>query len=425
MTHRYGCRSLRQRFPCMADIAMTTLDETLTRRVTARGRITFAEFMELALYWPNGGYYIGASIEDTASDYYTSPSAHPAFGALLSLHLEEAWRLLDRPDPFVVVELGAGSGRLAGDITRYAVHLDGSFRQALRYVAVDRAPREQLAEQAVQWLEAADIPLRGVTGCILSNELLDAFPVHRVVLRGGRLQEIYVAYREGLLVEVEDEPSTPEITARLSEEGVVLVEGQRAEVCLELDRWVEQVATALERGFLVTVDYGYSARDLYSTVRLAGTLRCYFKHTLSDNPYVRVGQQDMTAHVDFTAVANLGERHGLISQPLLTQADFLGNLGLGTFQRRLMSAGLGQSERDANRMAMLDLARPGGMGDFKVLVQGKGVDAAALTGVRGASDAWRKRLDDLPLPLLDEAHISVMSARYPHAAQGWGDSWPT
>ncbi len=138
-----------------------------------------------------------------------------------------------------------------------------------------------------------------------------------------------------------------------------------------------------------------------------------------------MGEQDITSHVDFTAVANLGERHGLNSQPSLTQADFLGNLGLGSFQRRLMGAGLGQSERDANRMAMLDLARPGGMGDFKVLVQGKGVDAAALTGIRGASDAWRERLADLPLPLLDESHISVMGARYPHAAQGLGDSWPT
>jgi SAM-dependent MidA family methyltransferase len=404
---------------------MTTLDETLTRRIATRGRITFAEFMGLTLYWPNGGYYSGASIQDPVPDYYTSPSTHPAFGALLSLQLEEAWRLLGSPDPFVVVEPGAGSGRLAGDITRYAEHLDGSFRKALRYVAVDRAPRERSADQAVQWIEAADIPLRGVTGCILSNELLDAFPVHRVVLRKGRLQEIYVTNREGWLVEVEDEPSTPEIAARLNEEEVVLAEGQRAEVCLEFDRWMERTASALERGFLVTVDYGYPASELYSPARLAGTLRCYFKHTLSDNPYLRVGQQDMTAHVDFTAVADLGERHGLTSQPLLTQAGFLGNLGLGTFQRRLMGTGLGQSERDANRMAMLDLARPGGMGDFKVLVQGKGVDAALLTGIRGHSDAWKERLADLPLPLLDEAHISVMGARYPHAAQGWGDNWPT
>ncbi len=404
---------------------MTTLDETLTRRVATRGRITFAEFMELALYWPNGGYYSGSSIRDPASDYFTAPSAHPVFGALLSLQLEEAWRLLGCPDPFVVVEPGAGLGQLAVDITRYAEYLDPSFRQSLRYVAMDRAIPAQSGDSGVQWLEASDIPLSGVTGCILSNELMDAFPVHRVVLRGGRLLEIYVAFQNDQLVEVEDEPSTFDIAARLSEEAVVLVEGQRAEVCLELDRWVEQAAAALERGFLVTVDYGYPARELYSTVRPAGTLRCYFKHTLSDNPCVRVGEQDMTVHVDFTAVASLGERHGLVSQPLLTQADFLGNLGLGAFQRRLMGAGLGQSERDANRMAMLDLARPGGMGDFKVLLQGKGVDGSTLTGVRSASDTWKERLADLPLPLLDEAHISVMGARYPHAVQGWGDSWPT
>ena len=404
---------------------MTTLDETLIRRVAARGKITFAEFMEMALYWPNGGYYTGSSIQDPAPDYFTSPSAHPAFGALLALQMEEAWRLLDRPDPFVVVEPGAGSGRLAKDVISYAQYLDASFQRALRYVAVERAVTVQPAGPGVEWLEAADIPLRGVTGCILSNELLDAFPVHRIVLRGGRLLEIYVTYQEGRLVEVEEEPSTPDIAARLNGEGVVLAEGQRAEVCLELGPWMEQAAAALERGFLVTVDYGYPARELYSAERPEGTLRCYYKHTLSDNPYVRVGEQDMTAHVDFTAVAVLGERHGLSSEPPLTQAEFLGNLGLGAFQRRLAGAGLGQSKRDANRMAMLDLARPGGMGDFKVLLQGKGVDTAALTGVHGASDFWTERLAGLPLPLLDETHISVMGARYPHAAQGLGDRWPT
>ena len=185
-------------------------------------------------------------------------------------------------------------------------------------------------------------------------------------------------------------------------------------------------SAALERGFILTIDYGHAAQELYSRQRFQGTLRCYYQHTLAANPYVRVGEQDITAHVDFTAVANLGTRYGLRNQPLQTQTSFLSNLGLRTFQRRLAAFGLGQRERDANRMAMLELARPGGMGDFKVLVQSKNVDIPAMTGVHGASDEWRERVAGLPLPLplRDGEHLSLMEARYPHMAQNWEEGWP-
>jgi SAM-dependent MidA family methyltransferase len=263
-----------------------------------------------------------------------------------------------------------------------------------------------------------------VTGCILSNELLDAMPVHRVVGRHGRLREIYVTWRDGQLAEEEEEPSSPAISARLAEEGVTLEDGQRAEVCLELESWARDVAGALSKGFVLTVDYGHKATDLYSLQRREGTLRCYYRHTLSADPYQRVGSQDMTTHVDFTATAALGTRYGLTGQPLHTQALFLHNLGLRTFQRRLVAAGLGQSQRDANRMAMLELARPGGMGDFKVLVQSKNVANPSLTGLVGASRAWEERLANLPLPLLGSDHLRLMEARYPHTAQAGESGWP-
>ncbi len=407
-------------------MAPLSLEQFLIRRVTSQGKITFAEFMTLALYWPWGGYYTTTSASDLAGDYFTSPAAHPVFGGLLALQLEEMWRLLGCPRPFVVVEPGAGTGQLARDITAYADHLDASFRQALQYVAVDRSARlaSTSGDAPFRRLIAARLPMRGVTGCVLSNELLDALPVHRVTLRSGRLREIYVAYEDGRFQEVEDEPLTPLLAARLAEEGVSLEEGQRAEVCLELETWVQEVAAALDRGFVLTIDYGYQAQELYSRQRFPGTLRCYYQHTLASSPYVRLGEQDITAHVDFTAVISLGAGYGLASQPLLTQASFLNSLGLRAFQRRLATSGLGQRERDANRMAMLELARAGGMGDFKVLVQGKNVDASAITGVRGASAEWMDRLERLPLPLLDAKHLSLMEARYPHTAQSLGDGWP-
>ena len=399
----------------------SSVQEVLKGRIGRRGSVSFAEFMELALYWPRGGYYSEAASEWHPADFFTAPTAHPAFGALLSLQLEEMWQVLGRPPLFTIVEPGAGTGLLSLDILRYALYLEPGFQRAIRYCAIDRSPRyrHELPGAGVEWIRATGMPLRELTGCVLSNELLDAIPVHRVTVREGRLQELYVGYEDGQFVEVIGEPSTVALGARLEAEGVTLAEGQRAEVCLALEPWVRDVAASLERGFVLTVDYGHPARTLYAPERHRGSLRCYYQHTLSGNPYVRVGAQDITAHVDFTAVTALGERFGLISHGLEGQATFLANLGLTALQRRLTGQGLGQQERDANRMGMLELGRAGGMGEFKVLVQSKGMDEARLTGLEGGSLAWARRLEELPLPLLGAGHLKLMEARYPHTAWRW------
>ncbi|MBI4312448.1 MAG: SAM-dependent methyltransferase [Chloroflexi bacterium] len=398
------------------------LEQELARRTAALGRITFAQFMEAALYWPNGGYY--TQPRASGVDYFTAPAAHPAFGALLALQLEEMWSALGRPDPFWVIEPGAGWGHLARDAASYAQSLEPSFAKALRYVALDRAASPPPKPGAtVHWLRAAGLPLKKASGCIVSNELFDAMPVHRVAMREGRLREIFVAQSEGRLAEAEGEPSTPALTQRLQEEGISLAEGQRAEVCLALGPWLDEASQALEQGFLVSIDYGHPARELYAPQRARGTLRCYYRHTLSANPYVHLGRQDMTAHVDFTALAAIGDTLGLKSYPLASQGRFLANLGLNGFLRRLAGAGLPQPQRDANRMAMLEIARAGGMGDFSVLVQYKGIPQARLTGLEGPSAGWQDRLARLPLPVLDGRHLAVMEARYPQATQGFEELW--
>ncbi len=378
--------------------------------------MTFAEFMELALYWPDGGYYPRLGAVTPPQDYYTAPMAHPAFGALIALQLEEMWRLIGEPSRFTVVEQGAGTGRLAADIRDFSQHLDPSFRRALQYIGVDRAG----GFEPFSMEDAAD---SNIVGCILSNELLDAFPVHRVTVRDGKLLEIYLTRQEDRLVELLDNVSTDDIRARLESEDVHLAEGQVAEVCLELEPWARQAAMMLQRGFVLTIDYGYPSADLYDVRRSQGTLRCYYRHTLTGNPYEHIGEQDITAHVDFTAVASLGQRYGLEPYPLLSQASFLNNLGLSLLMERLHSENLGQRERDANRMAMLELARPGGMGDFKVLAQGKGIAGHRLSGVYGASEEWRQRVRGLPLPRLSGQHVDLLAARYPHASEDWEQFW--
>ena len=393
-----------------------SLQDVLFQRISKHGKVTFAEFMELALYWPNGGYYPRLGVVTPPQDYYTAPMAHPAFGALIALQLEEMWRLVEEPSRFTVVEQGAGTGRLAADIRDFSQHLDSSFHRALQYIGVDRAGRAAP-------FSMEDAAVSSMVGCILSNELLDAFPVHRVTVRNGKLMEIYLTQQEGRFVELLDNVSTDDIHTRLESEDVHLVEGQVAEVCLELDPWARQAAMMLQCGFVLTIDYGYPSVDLYDVRRSQGTLRCYYRHTLTGDPYQHIGEQDITAHVNFTAVASLGRRYGLEPYPLLTQAGFLSNLGLPIFMERLHSESLGQRERDANRMAMLELARPGGMGDFKVLAQHKGTDCHRLSSVHGASKEWAQRVRGLPLPGLSRQHVDLLAARYPHASEDWEQLW--
>ncbi|MCI0794072.1 MAG: SAM-dependent methyltransferase, partial [Chloroflexi bacterium] len=306
----------------------------IRRRIGEQGRITFSEFMELALFWPQGGYYLRPGTLEASGDYYTSPQAHPAFAALLAVQLLQMWSLLDEPDPFTVVEIGAGNGLLCRDLVAYSCHLPQAFRRALRYLCLDRNLASGLEQEvftgngaavgrvaasiiasgpaSTGQPEAAGLPLRGIRGCFLSNELLDAFPVHQVTKVDGRLLEVYVTLRDGELATVTAAPSTPMLVARLESLRVELIEGQTAEINLGIDSWARQVAGALEAGFVLTIDYGHQAEELYSAERrLRGTLTTYFRHTQTDSPLRRIGRQDITAQVDFTSAQELGEQAGL------------------------------------------------------------------------------------------------------------------
>ena len=398
---------------------------TIERLIAEHGRITFARFMELALYGP-GGYYVTAD-RSRVGDYYTAPSAHPAFGALLAVQVRQLWELMGSPSRFHIVEVGAGGCQLAQAFVDYASQLSPAFAQALEYAAVDCSVAQPV-DSRVQPVWGFGLPFRGVEGCVLSNELPDAFPVHRFAIRDGRVLEVYVTLEDDKLVERLDEPSTPRIEQRLSGHGLDVPDGFRGEVNLALDDWMEEVLQALTRGLVLTIDYGHTAEDLYSPERSGGTLRCYYEHTLQGDPYRRVGRQDMTSHVDFTSLARAGEERGLTVVGFTTQREFLLNLGLGGLVGSLAGMELSQRERDANRMGMLELAKPGGMGDFRVLAQTRGLeDGAELLGFSPDSplrDGTPGELALPPAPLLSTEHLGLMAGRYPHLAWEWEGLWP-
>ena len=402
----------------------TVAERAIRRRIARNGPITFAEYMARALYG-TGGYYTrsGAGV-----DYYTSPQVHPAFGALLAVQLFQFWRLLERPDPFYVIEPGAGDGLLGRDICNAASHMPEGFAGSLRYVAVDRAlvgtnDRGSAPDRVAG--DALRLPFRNVTGCVISNELLDALPVHRVRIERGTVRELYVGIEsdvadgyEGQLVEIVGDPSTPMLENRLSDLGLDLSEGQTAEICLLLDDWATSVASALDTGFVLTIDYGREAPDLYDPVqRPHGTLVTYRSHRQTDTPLVDAGRQDITAQVDFTSVRLAGERAGLTTVGNISQGGLLTRLGVQAVRRNAAPpAGTGSGwitipidpegtlpdvlaepfapQPDDSRdwlTGLTHLVRPGGLGDFRVLVQAKSVPAvraaSAISWLDGGDDA--------------------------------------
>jgi SAM-dependent MidA family methyltransferase len=374
----------------------TAVEQELRDLIAKQGRITFARFMQICLYSPRGGFY-AARQERISAHFGTSAMSHPVFGALIARQLEQMWQALGEPGVFHLIEVGAGDGALARSIEQACRRSAPRLAEALRYVAVDYAPRWlHGSDHAAGWdgpiaarnhAAKADIAsdiqrvrsdglraFRHAVGCILSNELIDNLPVHRFVIQDGRLREIFVALSGGQLAEVVDEPSTPRIERRLADLGLSLPEGYRGEVNLDIEDWTLQTAQALDRGFVLTIDYGELASVLYGPGNRGGTLVCYHRHAASSDPLRNVGRQDITCQVDFTSLMRLGERHGLVTLGYGPQSQFLANLGFSSFVAALESQGLSSARATLNRIAMMALVDPEEYGNLKVLAQAKGLD---------------------------------------------------
>ena len=305
---------------------MTPLAALLAERIRRFGPITFAEYMRECLYHPVHGYYTRPESR-RFDDYYTSVDIHPIFGRLLARQFAEMWHELGRPPEFQLVEAAAGTGRLAGHILGFAQSRLPEFYQALRYVAVERSPARgrQLASRLAPFVRSGrcvpsvEVPTMVQEGCVFSNELLDALPVHRVLENRGTLQEIFVDTRDNAFVELSQTPSTCAISEYFAAQRITLEEGQHAEVGLEACDWITEVGRRLKRGFLLTIDYGHEAADLFDAHHMAGTVLAYRNHRADTEFYAAPGEQDLTAHVNFTALWQWGERGGLHRLGLVSQ----------------------------------------------------------------------------------------------------------
>ena len=357
--------------------------------------MTVAAFMERALYDPRNGYYARAPHRSgRAGDFFTSVDVGPLFGELLAIQIAEMFALLQPhvQSPLDLVEAGASDARLSADVLRALRAVDPARYEATRLHLVEASAEARSAQTAALGdtadrlaSSAAALP-DSFEGVLVANELLDAMPVHQVVMREDGLREVYVEREaDGTLGTVEDAPSTPELQAYLDRAGARLEPGWRVEVGLRAVEWVRDAARRLRRGFLILIDYGHEARELYSVTHAGGTLTTFSGHR-SQGPeragapawLADPGERDITAHVDFTSVRAAAEDEGMVTLALLDQTYFL--LGVWNDLERSATASAARPAAERSR-ALKTLIMPGGLGStMKVLILGKDVGTPQLKG---------------------------------------------
>lgn len=313
---------------------------------TEGGRITFERYMELALYHPRLGYYSQHPAIGRNGDFFTSVSVGNLFGRILARQLLRYRDILGNPPGFQVVEFGGHRGQLKEDILREAPGLDYRI------------------------IEAGEPLPAHLTGCVLSNELLDAFPVHRVRVVNGRWQELYVTEGDSPdhpFREVPGELSTPRLAERLAGLPVDLMEGYTTEVNLRAEDWIRDLAGRLDQGYVITIDYGHERDAYFAPHRRDGTLMCHYRHKAGSDPFIRVGQQDITAHVEFSSIMEAGKDAGLETILFRDQSQYLLECGKELLEE-ITTRDAGRWSPDRN--SLHQLTHPALMGHtFKILAQ--------------------------------------------------------
>ena len=348
------------------------------------GPITFARFMDLALNHPEHGYYArGPERLGRGGDFFTASDVGPAFGACLARQLVEMDALLGSPRAFRYAEHGAGRGLLARDVVEAVASAAPDLARRLDVVLVDTSAGMRVA--AAERLPSAravatpDAPA-GAAGCVVAVELFDALPVHRIRRRGSALKEVRVALAGDRLVEAEDDPG-PDVRAAAEAYGAAPGDGDEAEVCLDIGATLAGLASSVDRGFVIVVDYGHEAERLAGPAHRRGTLLAYHRHGVNEDYLARVGEQDLTAHVNLTALRREAASRGLATLGLTTQDRFLIANGI---LEGLDGENGGPLAATKRRLQAKQLIHPGGMGTmFKVAVFSKGlVPPPLLQGLR-------------------------------------------
>ena len=358
------------------------LSGIIIERIKKEGPLSFRDFMEMALYYPELGYYNSSQNKiGTDGDFYTSANLTAAFGAMIGRQIEEMWRNLEKK-PFKIVEYGAGTGLLCHDILDYLKN-NISLYNSLTYSIIEKSSsmreiQKKHLHEKVSWYNSIQ-EITEINGCILSNELIDNFSVHQVIME-DQLKEVFVDYKDGFIEILK--PAKQELADYLAALNVQLPEGFRTEINLEAVSWIKDISQSLKKGYVITIDYGSLSAELYSNRRSCGTLLCYYKHQKNDNPYQFIGQQDITTHTNFSAISHWGSQYGMDCCGSVDQAQFLLALGIKEYQNSALNNNpnnLAQAMQESliNYRLLIDMGMK-----FKVLIQQKGVPEYPLSGLK-------------------------------------------
>jgi SAM-dependent MidA family methyltransferase len=363
-----------------------SLPEIIAEKIKREGPVSFRDFMEMSLYYPELGYY--TSINDKIGkngDFYTSSNLTSIFGAIIGKQIEEMWQVAGM-EPFTIIEYGAGTGLLCHDILDYLKN-NPKLYDELTYCIIEKSPVMRKKQKAhlhekVSWYNSIqEIP--AVTGCVLANEVVDNFSVHQVVMK-DELMEVFVDYKNGFTELLQ--PAKTELKNYLSELNISLSREFRTEINLEAIEWLKGIAACLKKGFVITIDYGYPSFELYRACRSDGTLVCYNKHTINNDPYNDIGKQDITAHVNFSALNHWGSKFGLTPCGFTNQAAFLLSLGFDNYLRMMNERISGDFMALCRKQAFLKYTLLIDMGSkYKVLIQQKGLPQKELSGLKHSS----------------------------------------
>ncbi|HTU42629.1 MAG TPA: SAM-dependent methyltransferase [Candidatus Aquilonibacter sp.] len=377
---------------------MNPLRQKIEQEISERGPIPFSRHMELCLYDPEFGYYSrNAEQFGKAGDFYTSSDVHAVFARLLVLQFEEMWRALGTPQQLELIELGPGRGLFAQDVLAWSEKKFPDLFNCLRYVFVERSPalRKRIAENLDSYLASGKVILKAdaaedlfhadIPTIVFANEFFDALPVEIVGPRGS----LRIACREGRLVELWEAASTHEL--EFLDRYSVHPEGEeRLEVPLIAQRQMQEIAEGMGRGFVLIIDYGYT-REEQLAGRHRGTLKAIRRHSISGSPYESPGGQDITADVNFTALAAEAEKYGMQTRKLITQSQFLMGIGEASQFADVFEECRLPQERAKVALQLKHLVTPVGMGEsFQVMVGYKQVEREAIDCLAGLSFGKRE-----------------------------------
>ncbi|MBV8251530.1 MAG: SAM-dependent methyltransferase [Chitinophaga sp.] len=356
------------------------LSDIIISKIQSEGPISFHTFMDLCLYHPDYGYYTTAGDKiGRDGDFITSSSLTPAFGATIGKQMEEIWHILGKKD-FTIVEYGAGQGLLCHDMLEYLKE-NSRLYDHIRYCIIEKrkdAPIKWMSDKVHCYRTIDDIPWP--IDCIFSNELIDNLPVHQVVMEDA-LMEVYIDYDQEFKELLRPAPSS--LQHYFHQLHVTLPKGYRTEINLDAINWIRNASSHLKKGFIITIDYGALSEELYKPRHHCGSVLCYYKHQVSDDYFCNIGQQDITAHVNFSALQHWGALAGLNTNGITSLSCFLQALGFKALlrtanerqQKNILQ--LAQEESYISFTLLIDMGSK-----YQVLIQSKNISDAELTGLQ-------------------------------------------